>query len=136
MQFNVQVVTRATKPNPTHHQQSSLSMKLLHFLYQPCYSTCLSGFQINNHLRPEYFTKAFSQSLKPHITRNQHKLPSSSNHNRLNLHNLKSFNSLPKDLRLWSLNSFKCNLQLYLFSQLIILYIIFVHTLSLNALYP
>ena len=82
------------------------------------YFTCLSGFQINNHLCPAYLTKAYSQSLKSHVTRNQHKLPSSSNHNRLNLHILKSFNTLPKNLRLLSLNSFKHSLKTYLFSQL------------------
>lgn len=63
---------------------------------------------------PSYLTQPFTTSHSNYLTRNQFKLPSSSAHNKLNLHLLKSFNSLPFELRQIKSNSlFKRKLKTY-----------------------
>lgn len=81
------------------------------------YFTCLYGFRIKKLLVPTYITDNFQQTPSLHKTRDQHKLYSSINHNKLNLHILNCYNSLPKKLRLLSTVSFKKHLKLYYLSQ-------------------
>jgi len=78
------------------------------------YFTCLSAHKILNNNCPTYLSLMFPSATHAHSTRHQHKLTSSSKHNALNLHILKTFNNLSPRLRSLPFSSFKRNLKSYL----------------------
>ena len=82
------------------------------------YFTCLIGYNIFSGNCPPYLSALFATPQHRRSGRNQHKLPSSSAHNKLNLHVLKSFNSLPITLRNTTAINVKPKLKNHLLSLL------------------
>lgn len=78
------------------------------------YFASLTAFSIKNKTCPTYLSALFAIPHSTHSTRYQHKLPSSTSHNRLNLYIMNSFNSLPADLRGSPPTSFRLNLKRHL----------------------
>ena len=75
------------------------------------YFTSLSAHRILNGDCPSYLSLPFTNPDHPHSTRYQYRLISSASHNKLNLHLLKTFNSLPIKLRSLSLRPLKAQLK-------------------------